>query len=121
MAWRPHSQARVNPNHPVSWATCDRCSRLFNITDLSWQYQWAGSQLQNLRLLVCHYCLDVPQPQLKPRIIPADPVPTMNARPFPFAIDDIDNRLTEDGEVRITEDETPRIVENIANNRTPST
>lgn len=117
MAWRPHGQAVVNPNHPVSFAVCDRCSRWHNIDALTWQFQWAGPNLQNLRLLVCQSCNDVPQPQLKPRIIPPDPMPTLNARPEPFLIDDYDYRVTEDGDIRVTEDDVPRVGENVANNR----
>ena len=121
MAWRPHGHAKVNPNHPVSFAVCDRCGRWWSITDLAWQYQYAGPNLQNLRIYVCPPCLDVPQPQLKPRIIPPDPMPTLNARPEPFLIDDSDWRTTEDGDIRVTEDETPRVDENVANNREDST
>lgn len=117
MAWRFHGQAVVNPSAPRSFAVCDRCSRWFNIDKLGWQFQWAGPNLQNLRLLVCPSCMDVPQPQLKPRILPPDPMPTLNARPENFLIDDYDYRVTEDGDIRITEDGTPRVVENEANNR----
>jgi len=38
-------------------------------------------KLQNLRLLVCKTCLDVPQPALKTIIIPPDPLPVLNPRP----------------------------------------
>lgn len=89
----------------------------YSLTDLSWQYQWAGPTLQNLRLLVCRDCLDVPQPQLKPRILPPDPMPKLNARPENFLIDDYDYRVTEVGGIRVDEDGTPRVVENVANNR----
>lgn len=117
MAWRFHGRAKVNPSHPVSFAVCDRCSIWYNITDLHWQFQFAGPNLQNLRLLVCDRCLDIPQPQLKPRILPPDPMPTLNARPENFLIDDFDYRVTEDGSIRVTEDGTARVGENIANNR----
>lgn len=117
MAYRFHGRAVVNPSAPRSFAVCDRCGIWHNIDALSWQFQWSGPNLQNLRLLVCHLCLDVPQPQLKPRILPPDPMPTLNARVENFLIDDYDYRVTEDGEIRITEDETPRVDENIANNR----
>lgn len=59
----------------------------------------------------------MPQAQLKPRIIPPDPMPTLNARPEPFLIDDSDWRTTEDGDIRVTEDDVPRVDENVANNR----
>lgn len=117
MAWRFHGRARVNTRAPVSFAVCDRCSIWYNITDLSWQYQYAGPNLQNLRLLVCRTCKDIPQPQLKPRILPPDPMPTLNARPENFLIDDYDYRVTEDDDIRVTQDDTPRVVENVANNR----
>ncbi len=121
MAWRQHGRARVTPSHPVSFAVCDRCQIWHSITALRWQYQWAGPQLQNIRLLVCRLCYDTPQPQLKPRILPPDPMPTLNARPENFEIDDYDYRVTEDGNIRVTEDDTPRVTENVANNREPST
>ena len=38
----------------------------------------------NLRILVCKRCLDVPQEQLRSIVLPADPVPKMNARPQDF-------------------------------------
>ena len=58
---------------------------------LIWQHQWQGTQLVNLNLLVCQTCLDVPQPQLKARILPPDPVPIANPRPelFGYAENDI--------------------------------
>lgn len=117
MSWRFTGRARVNPRAPVSFAVCDRCSIWFNITDLQWQYQWAGPQLQNLRLLVCKSCLDKPQPQLRTIVLPPDPLPTLNARPENFLIDDYDYRVTEDDDIRVTEDGDPRVVENVANNR----
>lgn len=117
MSWRPHGQAQVNPASPRAFAICDRCSRLFNLESLMWQFQWSGPNLQNLRLLVCHQCMDIPQPQLKPRILPPDPMPKLNARPENYFIDDYDYRVTEDESIRVTEDETPRVDENVANNR----
>jgi hypothetical protein len=36
--------------------------------------------LQNTRLLVCRSCLDTPQEQLRAFVLPADPVPIVNAR-----------------------------------------
>lgn len=119
MAWRPHGHARVSPASPRAAAICDYCGFLFNLNDLRWAYQWAGPRLQNLRYLVCQKCWDVPQPQLKPRILPPDPVPVLNARPADFLYADYDYRATEDGSIRITQDDDRRIVENIANNRTP--
>lgn len=91
------------------------------MVDLTWQFQFAGPNLQNLRLLVCQQCNDVPQPQLKPRLLPPDPPPVLNARPQNYLAADIDQRYTEDEGYRIDEDDEDRIVENVANNREPST
>lgn len=44
-------------------------------------------------------------------------MPTLNARPENFLIDDYDYRVTEDEDIRITEDDIPRVDENVANNR----
>lgn len=117
MAWRPHGHARVNPSAPEAFGICDRCSRLLNLVDLTWQLQWAGPNLQNLRLLVCRACNDVPQPQLKPRILPPDPLPKLNARPQNFLAIDFDYQTAQDGSITVTQDDTPMVGQNVANNR----
>ena len=58
-----------------------------NISDLSWQFVWAGNAYNNTRLLVCDRCNDAPQEQLRARSIPPDPRPTVNARPPRFKVD----------------------------------
>lgn len=84
--WHPTGRARVSSRSPVSLAICDRCGFTYNHPDLTWQFQWAGTKLQNLRLLVCKTCLDRPQIQLKTIILPADPLPTLNARPEQYSV-----------------------------------
>lgn len=42
-------------------------------------------KLQNLRLLVCRTCLDVPQPALKTIVIPPDPLPVYQPRPEQYS------------------------------------
>lgn len=86
MAWHPSGRAQVNARSPNALAVCDRCQFTYNQRDLSWQYQWSGTQLQNLQLLVCRDCEDVPQIQLKTIIIPPDPVPILNPRPERYSI-----------------------------------
>lgn len=49
--------------------------------------QWQGANLVNLRLLVCRECRDVPQPQLRTRMIPADPIPILNPRPLDTSVE----------------------------------
>lgn len=54
---------------------------MYTLSDLKWQYQWAGVKLQNIRLLVCDHCADRPQEQLRTIILPPDPIPVYNPRP----------------------------------------
>lgn len=84
MSWRPHGRARVNARSPRAAAICDRTGFLLNHEDLVWQYEWSGTRLQNLRLLVGKRYLDVPQRQLGAKSLPPDPIPIWNARPEPF-------------------------------------
>ena len=73
-------QAITNPDSPRAFGVCDRCGRWFNHHKLNWQFDYRGRSLANLRILVCSDCNDTPQNQLRPRIIPPDPMPIMNAR-----------------------------------------
>ena len=77
---RPHGHARVDPTSPRAFAICDRCGFLWNRVALQYQHDYRGPKLQNLRLLVCDRCLDLPQHQLKPRILGLDPVPIKDPR-----------------------------------------
>lgn len=88
MAYRPHGRARVNPTNPEAFAICDRCGALYNHVDLSFQFDYRGMELKNTGRLVCRPCTDIANEQLKPRIIPADPTPIMNARPENYAVDE---------------------------------
>lgn len=115
MSWRPHSHAHVRPSAPSAWASCDRCNDLYLHSELTWQYQWAGPRLQNLRLLVCRKCLDVPQPQLKPRILPPDPIPIMNARPFNYTAADSNWLVTTGGDILGTQDDLDLTTQNSSN------
>lgn len=72
--------AVVDPYNLDAFAICDRCSMLYNHSDLTWQYEWVGTSLTNLRWLVCHRCLDVPNPQNRTIRIPPDPLPIENPR-----------------------------------------
>lgn len=84
MSYRGTGHANVDPNRPDAQAVCDRCGFWYNLKTLQWQYDWRGNQLTNLRVLVCPPCYDEPQPQLRPVIIPPDPIPLPDARPEPF-------------------------------------
>lgn len=73
-------RARVSSRNPQAAGQCDRCSFIYNHSDLRFQFDWRGSTLQNLRLLVCRSCQDTPQTQLRAIVVPADPVPIQNPR-----------------------------------------
>ena len=101
---RPHPRrAETDVSSPRAWATCDRCGFITNHYKLSWQHEWAGTDLVNRRILVCEICLDAPQRQLGTIILPPDPTPVMNARPEQYDIDEqpVSVRYTMDGRVRI--------------------
>lgn len=78
---RPHSRFRVSRTNPRARGQCDRCGFTYQLEELVYQYQWAGTRLQNLQLRVCPRCLDVPQEQLRAIILPADPLPVFDPRP----------------------------------------
>lgn len=84
---RPTGHARVNPNDPRAFATCDRCGFWYNHYDLHWSFEWSGPQLINQYLLVCNPCDDVPQEQLRTIVLPPDPPSILNARPESFLAD----------------------------------
>jgi len=84
VSYRRNGHAKVDTQHPEAFGICDRCSFQYNLTDLTWQFDWRGNQLTNLRVLVCLSCNDTPQQQLRPVIIPPDPIPIPDARPEPY-------------------------------------
>ena len=95
MAWASITgRARVSTRNPQAFGICDRCGALLNHVDLRWQFDWRGAALQNLRFLVCNRCEDVPQQQLRAIVVPADPVPIMNARVQDYVSASTDTRMT---------------------------
>jgi hypothetical protein len=111
-------RARTSAKKPQAHAICDRCGFRFNFVDLSWQFDWRGPTVQNLRILVCRKCTDIPQEQLRAIVLPADPVPIINARTqdfegaetdyravsYPTAIDPVTGIPIPSTDLRITED-----------------
>lgn len=76
--------ATLDPYNGDPIATCDRCGQAQNHSDLAFQYEYAGFDLINLRLLVCkRKCLDLPNPTLQAIVLPPDPLPIKDPRP-PF-------------------------------------
>jgi hypothetical protein len=98
MAHRPHPRrARTDPSSPQGWGTCDKCGFVANLVDLQSQYDWRGTELLNLNILVCDDCFDNPQRQLGTIILPPDPPSLLNARPEPYPIDERWPRLLQGG------------------------
>jgi hypothetical protein len=87
-------RARTSVKKPEAFAVCDRCGIWHNRVRLNWQYDWRGTSLQNLWILVCGRCLDVPQEQLRAIQLPADPVPVWQPRIENFEADETDYRAT---------------------------
>lgn len=76
------SRAYADMAHPEPWGFCDRCGMRYLLKDLTWQYDWRGTSLSNLRILVCSLtCIDTPQEQLRTIVIGPDPVPPRDPRP----------------------------------------
>lgn len=68
-------RARTSAKSPRAFAVCMRCGIWYNRDALQFQFDWAGSQLQNKYILVCKRCLDKPQEQKRAITLPADPNP----------------------------------------------
>lgn len=105
-------KAEVDSSSPRAWATCDACGFVSNHYKLEWRYDWRGTELLNLRKLVCDICIDDPQRQLGTVILPPDPVPIINARPEQYFIDENTQRHTQTGQLRYQMDGTIRIQSN---------
>lgn len=104
MAWHPSGRASVSARSPRALGVCDRCGFTYQRQDLRYQFQWAGFQLQNLNLLVCDRCLDVPQIQLKTIILPPDPVPIDDPRIERYSVEVPSYVSTETGDHFVTAD-----------------
>jgi len=108
---------QVDTDNLSAEGICDRCGFRFNLKDLAWQYSFQGSfSLQNTRILTCQRgtCNDPPNPQDAAYILPPDPVPVLNGRPEPYAIDETSWLSTQDGNV-ITDESGNPILTSIPN------
>ena len=118
-------RARTSPSNPQAHAICDRCGFRYNHSSLSWQFDWRGASLQNIRLLVCNSCMDTPQNQLRAIVVPADPTPIQNPRVQDFVAASSMDRVTSGqntvnakigipvpgGDTRITQADKTRVVQ----------
>jgi hypothetical protein len=87
-------RARTSQKRPQAFFVCDRCGMWGNRIDGNWQFDWRGTSLQNLWILVCRRCLDIPQEQLRAIQLPADPVPVWQPRVEQFESAETDYRTT---------------------------
>lgn len=87
-------RAATSARNPQAHAICDRCGFRYNWVRLRWQYDWRGASLQNIKFLVCDTCYDNPQEQLRAIVVPADPVPIINARVQDFVTAETNTRYT---------------------------
>lgn len=83
-------RAFTDPFAPEPPGICDRCNYKWMHRDLTWQYEWGGNRLINLKLLVCPRCLDVPNETLRSLVLPPDPVPVKDPRPGFYAQEEQD-------------------------------
>ena len=118
-------RARTSASNPQAHAICDRCGFRYNHVNLRWQYDWRGASMQNIRLLVCNTCYDVPQEQLRAIVVPADPVPIVDPRIQDFVAAEQNTRTTSGqntidpttgipipgGDTRITQDDNTRVTQ----------
>ena len=91
-----------------------------NHRDLQWQMQWAGTQLINTRILCYADELDVPQRQLGTIILPPDPVSVVQARPEPYPIDEVWERMMEAATEPGGNNALPRYLERTTTGQNPS-
>lgn len=127
MAYASRSgRARTSARKPRAFAVCFRCGIWDNRDNMHFQYDWRGTSLQCLYILVCDRCLDTPQEQLRSISLPADPVPIYFPSIEDFAADETNYRSTVPGSVdpvtgipipsttlRVTEDAQNRITQPI--------
>jgi hypothetical protein len=117
MPYRYHGRASVDPENPATWAVCDRCGMLYCLHDLTWQHDWRGNAMANLRLLVCSRCLDAPSPWYRSLVLPPDPSPIINVRSNLYAIDEVETSVIylADGSIWVAGDLSTIIEENVMN------
>lgn len=97
-------RARISATQPRAKGVCDRCGFMYSLSDLRYQFQWAGNQLVNLQLRVCKSCMDIPQIQFKSFVLPPDPVPVDNPRIEYYGIEVTSFLQSELGPSLLTED-----------------
>lgn len=116
MSYKYHSRAQVDATSPRAWGVCDRCSFTYNLHQLQYQYQYNGTSLYNTRFRVCPKCMDVPQPQLLNPILPPDPMPVNDPRPFNYAAAEVDNLATQSLDSLLTQNDSELVANEASKN-----
>ncbi len=98
MSRRQAKHVNVDSSNPQAAAVCDLCGRWYQLVDLQWNYQWAGTSLFNTRSLRCCECLDRPNEQLRSIVLPPDPYPVLNARVPDFAYEEYTIMIAQNGD-----------------------
>jgi hypothetical protein len=101
-----HNQyAPTSSTQPVPVGFCDRCSFLYPLSELVWQYIWSAQTLSNTFLRVCtRTCLDVPNEQARVIVIGPDPVPLKDPRPGFWATEEAGTSAPPSPPPYVTED-----------------
>lgn len=78
---RPHGKhVRIDIDAPSALGICDKTGFVHNRRDLVRQMEWRGNALVWTGFYVGRQYADAPNEQLKPPILPPDPVPVMEPR-----------------------------------------
>lgn len=81
MSYRPHGRyVNVDENSPYALGICDKSGFVFRRIDMVKQMEWRGNALIWTGFIVGKPFVDTPNAQLKPPILPPDPVPVQNPR-----------------------------------------
>jgi len=76
MSDRPHGKhVSIDASNPEALGICDYSGMVFNKKDLVKQMEWRGNALVWTGFLVGRPYVDKPNEQLRPPILPPDPVP----------------------------------------------
>jgi len=81
MTYRPKGKyVAINENSPAALGVCDYSGFTFKREDLEKQMEWRGNALVWTGYMVGRPFLDEPNEQLRPPILPPDPIPVQNPR-----------------------------------------
>jgi len=81
MSYRPKGKhVLIDSDNPEALGICDKTQFVFKRKDLIKQMEWRGNALVWTGFLVGRPYVDTPNEQLRPPILPPDPVPTVQPR-----------------------------------------